>query len=325
MKFLLDTDSVSSVGSAITNISTSASSIADECNGYSTDCSEFDFTSAKSTIVSNVRNMADRIRNTSAIIEGIVAAHSGIQAYTFEQYLNPPTETEEDGSTSGGGSRSGGSRRGRSSSGSRSYSPGSTYEEPVENVAEFVQVGTATTAYDRIRKVSYAKVDRGNLSTESKAILKNAVKESGYMLIGGRYALACSSSIGKVGDVIRFKGSDGKEVQCVVTVNTVADNNKNKAYFLVDDKNKDLRPLELADILTKDDTKVKNLGNYKDVKPVETTMETIESKVAESVTAVATDVVATNPSANTQAVNTETTKDNTPVDSNNTEGGVVNA
>ena len=341
MKFLLDTDSVSSIGSGITKISTSASSIADECNGYSVDCSEFDFAGAKSTIVANVRSMTERIRNTSAIIEGTVAAHSGIQAYTFDQYLNPPKENENDkSSTAGGNPRSRRSSSGSRSSGSRSSNPRSTYKDQEETlVTGITEEKPKETEPETIKKISYAKVDKGNLSDESKKVLKTAASKNGYILIKGRYALACSPAIGKVGDVIKFTGRDGKEVECVVTINTVADNNKNKAYFLVDGEGKDIKPLDCADMFTNKDTKIENLGDYTKYNTIQTVTEesTGVGTATGSVTTPdpATNTQETSTDTVTQDVNSETPNtdasteekvdENTTTEDSTTEGGLINA
>ena len=92
MRFLLDTDAVSSVAEGIGTISSNVASIS--CSKYNINVDSddgLDFSSAKNTLVANISACADRIKASQTIINGIIDSHSSLQkSLTFENYLNPP-------------------------------------------------------------------------------------------------------------------------------------------------------------------------------------------------------------------------------------------
>ena len=260
MRFLLNTDTVSEVATAINKTSQEVQSIMDSCNKYSVDNSDgFDFAGAKSVIVSNLSNCAARMNATAGIINSVVTEHSGLQSsITFEKYLNPEKDKKSSDKTSSSGGSSGGSRR--RSGGSRRSSGGSS-----SGVAAAVETGIIIEEEQEkkvpeIKKVGYAVIDEKGLTTESKKLLKKSSNVNNIIKMGNRYVIACDPAYAKVGDVIRYTGKDGKVVECVVGINTVTKANKNSVYFLAD--NNKFTALPAAGIITGADTKVENLGNY---------------------------------------------------------------
>ena len=135
-------------------------------------------------------------------------------------------------------------------------------ETPTQDEKETPTQDEKTTSVD---DVSYAVPKQEQLSNESKEIFNNDVHydDSGYSKIGDRYVIAADSSLGKVGDVIKFTDSTGKTTECVIGVNTVTSSNKNKMYFLVDEDKTSVNPIKIDTDITS--SKAENLGNYKNI------------------------------------------------------------
>ena len=263
MKFSIDTDALSSTASGMGKISSNVSSI--HCNKYKADAEDgIDFSTARSVLAANISSCADRVKATGSIINEVVNQHTDLQkSLTFEKYLNPPKENNN-----GGNSGSGGYGRGRSSGGG--YSSGySSDGQFIENSASFIETGIAMGSLvgvarnPQIDKMSYANVDFNKLTEASKEVMKAAEEKEGYLMINGRYVIACPPDVGNVGDVLRFKSKDGKIVECVVGVNTVTSGNAGKVYLLVKDSNK-AKAVDFGDIITAKDTTVTTIGKYND-------------------------------------------------------------
>ena len=263
MKFSIDTDALSSTASGMGKISSNVSSI--HCNKYKADAEDgIDFSTARSVLAANISSCADRVKATGSIINEVVNQHTDLQkSLTFEKYLNPPKENNN-----GGNSGSGGYGRGRSSGGG--YSSGySSDGQFIENSASFIETGIAMGSLvgvarnPQIDKMSYANVDFNKLTEASKEVMKAAEEKEGYLMINGRYVIACPPDVGNVGDVLRFKSKDGKIVECVVGVNTVTSGNAGKVYLLVKDSSK-AKAVDFGDIITAKDTTVTTIGKYND-------------------------------------------------------------
>ncbi len=265
MRFLLNTDAISEIATAINKTSQEVQSIMDSCNKYSVDNSDgFDFAGAKSVIVSNLSNCAARMNATAGIINSVVTEHSGLQSsITFEKYLNPEPEKKADDASGTSGGSSGG-YSGGSSGGSRRRSGGHSGGSS-SGVAATVESGIhpeeeTEKKVPEIKKVGYAVIDEKGLTSESKKLLKKCSNTSDLVMMDTRYVIACDPSYAKVGDVIRYIGKDGNIVECVVGINTVTKANKNSVYFLAN--NNKFTAVPDAGIITGTGTKVENLGNY---------------------------------------------------------------
>ena len=268
MKFMLNTDTVSETASQVSKVAQEVQSIMDECNSFPVDCEDgFDFAGAKSVIVSNLSNCASRMGNTASTISAVVSEHTGLQSsLTFEKYLNPPEKDDStqnndnnnyNGNYGGGSSSSGGSSGG----GRRRRASDETY---LESILTPVVEDKKETTMPEIKKVSYATVKNATLTDDSKKVLLNASTADGYIKIGNRHLIACDSTYGKPGDVIRYTGSDGKSFEYIVGVNTTSVQNKNSLFLLVE--NNKIAPLEQAGVITASGTKVENLGDYINIK-----------------------------------------------------------
>lgn len=328
MRFVLNTDAISEIATAINKTSQEVQSIMDSCNKYSVDNSDgFDFAGAKSVIVSNLSNCATRMNATASIINGVVTEHSELQSsITFEKYLNPEKDKKEEDASGPSEGPSGGSRR--RSSGSSRKSSGTVAE-----MESGVLVETEEKKVTKINKVGYAVIDEKGLTSESKKILKQSSNENNIIKIGNRYVIACDPAYAKVGDVIRYTGKDGNVVECVVGINTVTKANKNSVYFLAD--NNEFTAISDSNLITGADTTVENLGNYTKVQENMTFNEV--KGVVDSVgtqTPVEGQTETTTPSTETQTpeagqVSTETTQttsdSETKMDAVVQEGGSINA
>ncbi len=336
MRFLLDTDAASSTASAIGKVSSNVDSIA--CNKYAVDAEDgIDFSSAKSTLDANMSACADRIKSTASIIENVIAQHATLQSIDFETYLNPPTpESEDNGSNHGG---NGGYRGGRRGSGG--YHGGSSFPEDFNGnlIAASTTTDAAALGVDSnllhqidgingykagiaasvINKLLYANVDNKNLSAESKKLLKEVDNQGGYKMIDGRYVIACDSSVGNVGDVIKFTGNDGKEVECVVGVNTLTEHNKDKAYLLIENNDKSIQPVDFTSMVGASGTKMENLGSYSKLNPVKQVTEAAGAAVSEGAASVEqTTQTATESSATVEQSSSTTTDTSSSADQSTT-------
>ena len=329
MRFLLDTDAVSSVAEGIGTISSNVASIS--CSKYNINVDSddgLDFSSAKNTLVANISACADRIKASQTIINGIIDSHSSLQkSLTFENYLNPPKEeTKEEKSNSPFVHASSPART------------SSSLADRVRNTADNALITTETTTLitdtekeieerqlniprkASIKKVSYANVDYNKITSETKKVMNKCTKndKSGYFKVNDRYVIACPPTVGQVGDVLRFTSKEGKVVECVVGVNTVTDANSENLYLLVNSE-KSVKAVDFGDMLTNKETTIKTIGTYTDTDlenqtniynvPTMNNSPTQELKTAE------------NTQVTESTGTTETTVENS--DSNN--GGVVNA
>ena len=86
-------------------------------------------------------------------------------------------------------------------------------------------------------------------------------------MVDGKYVIACDSTVGEVGDIIKFTQKDGTIVECVVGTNTVTDASKNVINFIVDKENwVNKTPMSISENLINNTTTITNAGQY-NVKP----------------------------------------------------------
>lgn len=358
MKFLLDTEAVSSAASGIGKTATNIASIADKVGGYSVEDEDFNFSGAKSALATSINACADRVKTAQTLIASVIDAHTTLQTtLTFENFLNPPKEenTEDDSArtTTNTGSPSSRSRR-SSGGGSRSSGTlanvvsGAVTGVASAAIASGLTIGeektTKTQKFDsfvtgpkvvksNINKMSYANVNSNNLTKSANKVIEASENTEGYLKINGRYVVACDSNTGNVGDVLRFTSSDGKVVECVVGVNTVTKDNQNKMFLLVDDKNKNTKAVDFSNLITDKNTTITTIGNYKDNNLTnETTVNSTPAASAtesSNITATATSAPTVTEQAATSAdsVTTEKQTDNSTTNGENNkdisnEGGI---
>ena len=122
-----------------------------------------------------------------------------------------------------------------------------------------------------LKDVNYAYINSDKLTDKSKELFNDATfnydSNTGYALVDGKYVIACDSTVGEVGDIIKFTQKDGNIVECVVGTNTVTDASKNVINFIVDKENwANKTPMSISENLINNTTTITNTGQY-NVKP----------------------------------------------------------
>lgn len=122
-----------------------------------------------------------------------------------------------------------------------------------------------------LKYVNYAYINSDKVTDKSKELFNDATfnydSNTGYALVDGKYVIACDSTVGEVGDIIKFTQKDGTIVECVVGTNTVTDASKNVINFIVDKENwANKTPMSISENLINNTTTITNAGQY-NVKP----------------------------------------------------------
>ena len=122
-----------------------------------------------------------------------------------------------------------------------------------------------------LKDVNYAYINSDKVTDKSKELFNDATfnydSNTGYALVDGKYVIACDSTVGEVGDIIKFTQKDGTIVECVVGTNTVTDASKNVINFIVDKENwANKTPMSISENLINNTTTITNAGQY-NVKP----------------------------------------------------------
>lgn len=101
-KFMLDCDSVTSIGSSISTLGSEISQVSSNVSGYDTSNSEgFDFTSAKNSIVNNLEACTTKVQNTAKILERLVSNHTDTQNRLIGKDAEEEKETEQKSGSNG--------------------------------------------------------------------------------------------------------------------------------------------------------------------------------------------------------------------------------
>ncbi len=295
--FMLDTDVVTSAANEIGSLTSKINEVANSINSYDTSCEdEFDFSNAKSVLSSNIEACSTKIKNTSVFLENVVSAHTKLQSsmkfdgsdnFSADKKTSSDSSNANENLSSGGGNYSRGSYSGNPSTGFVSggaiaggaavanlVSEEATdnLEKPEEDDLEKEKNNNSTNGLEKkvtteINKVNYAYVNNDIITDKLKKIFDDATfkydENTGYALVDGKYVIACDSSVGEVGDVIKFTQKDDSVIECVVGVNTVTDHFKNSISFIVDKKiwsNK--TPLSFSENLINNTTSITNAGKY---------------------------------------------------------------
>lgn len=295
--FMLDTDVVTSAANEIGSLTSKINEVANSINSYDTSCEdEFDFSNAKSVLSSNIEACSTKIKNTSVFLENVVSAHTKLQSsmkfdgsdnFSADKKTSSDSSNANENLSSGGGNYSRGSYSGNPSTGFVSggaISGGAAVanlvseeatdnlEKPEEDDLEKEKNNNSTNGLEKkvtteINKVNYAYVNNDIITDKLKKIFDDATfkydENTGYALVDGKYVIACDSSVGEVGDVIKFTQKDDSVIECVVGVNTVTDHFKNSISFIVDKKiwsNK--TPLSFSENLINNTTSITNAGKY---------------------------------------------------------------
>lgn len=270
--FMLDCDSVTSVGSAIDSLASKVSNISSSVSSYDTSCEDgFDFNSAKSVIASNIEACSVKIQNTASLIHNVVDSHTSLQnsfvlggdsngtssagnssSGSSSSYSSSSSSSSSYGNSGNtGGGYTGGGYTGGYSGGAVSYVPVSQPAKPKKNKKKDQKSDKKSDGKKDDKKVKNdIKTDLDDtvekkLSMEDASLFDNlkevlddnnfSYTSTGYGMIGNRYVIACDKSIGEVGDSITITRPDGTHVDCIIGGVTENTNNKNTINFFVDD------------------------------------------------------------------------------------------
>ena len=118
-----------------------------------------------------------------------------------------------------------------------------------------------------LKDINYAYINSDKVTDKSKELFNDATfnydSNTGYALVDGKYVIACDSTVGEVGDIIKFTQKDGNIVECVVGTNTVTDASKNVINFIVDKENwANKTPMSISENLINNTTTITNAGQY---------------------------------------------------------------
>ena len=109
------------------------------------------------------------------------------------------------------------------------------------------------------------------MNEEQKAVLNNEEFEyiENYAMLGERYVVKCDSSLGKIGDILRFTQNDGTVVECVIGATTVGAASKGILHFIVKDKD-NIKEKDICKNILTNNNKIENIGNITDEKKSDT-------------------------------------------------------
>ena len=301
--FMLETEALTSASSAISSLASQVNDVSSSINGYDTSCEDgFDFAGAKSVLASNVEACSTKITNTAVILENVVSAHTELQSSMkfdgSDNYSSSSTSTNgsssSSGSSSSGGDYSGGySGVAVSGTAVSGLDAGKVKDSNKDKVKE--RTGAASSKDEKetdknketndseltgileekvtteLKDVNYAYINSDKVTDKSKELFNDATfnydSNTGYALVDGKYVIACDSTVGEVGDIIKFTQKDGTIVECVVGTNTVTDASKNVINFIVDKENwANKTPMSISENLINNTTTITNAGQY-NVKP----------------------------------------------------------
>ena len=273
--FMIETDAVTSAKASMDSIASQITSIASSVNGYDTSCEDgFDFGGAKSVIAGNIEAFSTKVKNTGAVMESVVSSHTALQGSMkfsgggTEKTGDPAgTTTDPAGTTTGdttGGTTTGGTTTGGTTTGGYTggytgggYTGGGYTPISSETPGTTDAQDGVTTVTETIAKIEHEKVDKDKLSADAKKIFDSVTyNELGYAMYAGMFVIACSTAVGKVGDIIEFTLNDGNKVRCIVGQNLAT---TGAIHFFIDDKWKE----DAEGNVSKDfASKISKISNY---------------------------------------------------------------
>lgn len=255
--FMIDTDSVNAVKSAIDSVVSQMESIGSGVGSYDTSCQDgFDFASARNAIVNNIEACGIKMKNTATVIDKVVSSHTRLQQSLVFGTTNEQNVSSSNGSRGNGGYYSSGGYSGYSGYSSGGYSSDGGFSSftatalanagldenlnPITDYSSYTKQDsdyddskdTYTPDYDDVVKdvtTSISSIGSGiadveNLETEAKSFFEDSnieYNEAGYAVMGGLLVIACDSSIGNIGDLVKINLSDGRVIDCIVGDNSL--------------------------------------------------------------------------------------------------------
>ncbi len=297
-KLVLETDKLTTASDNLQQLSSQIADTINSVSSYDVSCEDgFEFASAKSAIIHNLEACSSKIKNSVTYLSNVVSAHSELQnGFKFnpdsgsKNGVSSNTNTSKDNSSNRPGSSTSRSSTGNSYNSGSSSSSGSSYATASTSVVAgtISSAGTSsstgttsstvqkrvdtntknektTEVKPKFNKVGYATYNSNNLTDETKKVTGHEMfsyDEDGYAKLDGKYVITCDSSIGKVGDVLRFTLKNGETVECVIGVATVGSEYKDTINFMIDEKKANgFKPKDFSKNIIENTEKVENIGS----------------------------------------------------------------
>ena len=231
MKFVLNCDSVSQVGTTINDYAEDLASTINEISALNPDTSYFDFAGAIITINTNVKAAADKMSNTYKYIQAVIDKHTNLQTVLrfdmpvieIDSVIEPSGEvTGEDPSLIDGENKN-------------EIIEGEETEEDVTDTVEddntvieapnpdgLIPQETYIIPEGNGTKMSYEVYWEYNNKPSPALEVKNALgdkfqwDEEGFGRVGDRYVVACTTTFGLPGEYIDFELEDGTIIPCIM-------------------------------------------------------------------------------------------------------------
>ena len=113
----------------------------------------------------------------------------------------------------------------------------------------------------KISKIDHIELDSNLLSEDMQNIVNElSYNEAGFAIYGGMMLVACSSLIGKAGDIVEFTMKDGTKLRCLV-MNNLEDNSEEVKFYINNSWKEDNEKNPTKDFVEKVE-KIENYGKY---------------------------------------------------------------
>lgn len=241
MKFVLNCDSVSQLGTTINGYATELASTTSEISALNPKTSYFDFAGAIRTINANVNAAADKMSNTYKYIQAVVDKHTEIQAtlrfdmpvIEIDSVIEPNGEVtgedptlvdgeNKDEITEGTGTEEGVTDTVEDNNTViESPNPDATDDglTPVKTITVPEGYGTQLTRETKWELIGITNPEHQNSRQyRLRGMLGDEFQydEEGFGKARGRYLVACTQTFGEVGDYIDFTLEDGTTFPCII-------------------------------------------------------------------------------------------------------------
>ena len=241
MKFVLNCDSVSQLGTTINGYATELASTTSEISALNPNTSYFDFAGAIRTINANVNAAADKMSNTYKYIQAVIDKHTNLQialrfdmpVIEIDSIMEPSGEvTGEDPSlidgenteeiTEGEGTEEGVTDTVEDDNTIIELPDSDVTDEgltPVKTITVPEGYGTQLTRETGWELIGITKVeDQSSNQYKLRDMLGDEFQydEEGFGKARGRYLIACTKTFGDVGDYIDFTLEDGTTFPCII-------------------------------------------------------------------------------------------------------------
>ena len=267
--FILEPETVESVGNVFEGLSDAIDGISDGIRGLDTGTSEahligdapsfdVDVKSALNATADNIKKLGIHIYNVYMYMHNVVLNHTSLQVKLEFKDLTPEEEESETPETSqdqygnpfaaaAGVAAADNASNGSGNKGNNKKNIKADQKKPIDAI---------------FTKVGYVYPQEDILSEESKNFFNRVqYDENGYAKVGDRYVVACDYTVGNVGEVLRFTQKTGEILECVIGITTRNEENKNVLNFVVDDSKSYVIPNRVTLSILWNNDEIENIGD----------------------------------------------------------------